>query len=200
MCDLRGAFSTKTRPASVFAGDDNSIGVARVTSYTTRPATLADAPAIARIYSEGIADRIATFETETRTSAQILEWFRPGTLIVVAGAEKGIAAFAASFPYSTRPCYAGIGEFSVYVARDQRRQGAGRVVLSALIEAARTSRLHKLTSRVFPENAASRALLKRLDFSEIGTHRRHGKLDGIWRDCVIVELLLDEEPLSAQAK
>jgi hypothetical protein len=94
-----------------------------VTSYTTRPATLADAPAIARIYSEGIADRIATFETETRTSAQILEWFRPGTLIVVAEAEKDIAAFAASFPYSTRPCYAGIGEFSVYVARDQRLQG-----------------------------------------------------------------------------
>jgi RimJ/RimL family protein N-acetyltransferase len=74
------------------------------------------------------------------------------------------------------------------------------VVLSALIEAARTSRLYKLTSRVFPENAASRALLKRLGFSEIGTHRRHGKLDGIWRDCVIVELLLDEEPLSAQAE
>ena len=123
-----------------------------MTSYTTRPATLADAPAIARIYSEGIADRIATFETEPRTSAEILEWFRPGTLIVVAGAEKGIAAFAASFPYSTRPCYAGIGEFSVYVARDQRRQGAGRVVLSALIEAARTSRPHRLTSRVFPEN------------------------------------------------
>ena len=120
-----------------------------MTSYTTRPATIADTPALARIYSEGIADRIATFETETRTSAQILEWFRPGTLIVVAGAEKGIAAFAASFPYSTRPCYAGIGEFSVYVARDQRRQGAGHVVLSALIEAARTSRLHKLTSRVF---------------------------------------------------
>ena len=112
----------------------------------------------------------------------------------------GIAAFAASFPYSTRPCYAGIGEFSVYVARDQRRQGAGRVVLSALIEAAHTSRLHKLTSRVFPENAASRALLKRLGFSEVGTHQRHGKLDGIWRDCVIVELLLDEEPLSAQAE
>ncbi len=168
-----------------------------MTSYTTRPATLADAPAIARIYSEGIADRIATFETETRTPAQILEWLRSGTLILVAEVEKHVVAFAASFPYSTRPCYAGIGEFSVYVARDQRGQRAGRAVLTALIEAARAARLHKLTSRVFPENAASRALLKRLGFSEIGTHRRHGKLDGMWRDCVIVELLLDEEPLSA---
>jgi phosphinothricin acetyltransferase len=44
---------------------------------------------------------------------------------------------------------------------------------------------------VFPENLASRALLKRLGFEEIGTHRRHGKLDGRWRDCVIVERLLD---------
>jgi RimJ/RimL family protein N-acetyltransferase len=43
---------------------------------------------------------------------------------------------------------------------------------------------------VFPENAASRALLKGLGFEEIGIHRRHGQLDGRWRDCVIVERLL----------
>jgi L-amino acid N-acyltransferase YncA len=165
-----------------------------VTFYTTRPATPEDALAIARIYNEGIADRIATFETEPRTSSQILEWFRPGTLIVVAEADRVVVAFAASFPYSMRPCYAGIGEFSVYVVRDHRLQGVGSAVLAALIEAARKARLHKLTSRVFPENVASRALLKRLGFSEIGIHRRHGKLDGIWRDCVIVEILIEERP------
>ena len=100
-------------------------------------------------------------------------------------------AFAASFPYSDRPCYSGIGEFSVYVRRDCRGRGAGRSVLAALIEAAKAAGLHKLTSRVFPENLASRALLRGLDFAEIGVHRRHGKLDGLWRDCVIVERLLD---------
>ena len=62
----------------------------------------------------------------------------------------------------------------------------------ALIEAAVAHGLHKLTSRVFPENVASRGLLKRLGFEEIGIHRRHGKLDGQWRDCVIVELLIGE--------
>ena len=77
--------------------DNKLIGDCQVTSYTTRPATLADAPTIARIYSEGIADRIATFETETRTPAQILEWLRPGTLILVAEVEKHVVAFAASF-------------------------------------------------------------------------------------------------------
>jgi L-amino acid N-acyltransferase YncA len=63
-------------------------------------------------------------------------------------------------------------------------------VLAALIEAGPALGLHKLTSRVFPENVASRALLKSLGFAEIGIHRRHGKLDGVWRDCVVVERLL----------
>jgi phosphinothricin acetyltransferase len=157
----------------------------------TRTATIADAAAIAEIYNQGIADRIATFETEPHVAADIAAWFTPRHLVVVAETEAGSVAFAASFPYSSRPCYRGIGEFSVYVRRDYRGRGAGRTVLAGLIEAAETAGLHKLTSRVFPENAASRALLKCLGFEEIGLHRRHGQLDGRWRDCIIIERLLD---------
>jgi L-amino acid N-acyltransferase YncA len=160
--------------------------------YTTRPATPADAAAIATIYNQGIADRVATFETEPRSSEDIAAWFQPDRLIVVAEGTEGVAAFAASFPYSARPCYAGINEFSVYVAREARGTGAGRAVLGALIETATAHGLHKLTSRVFPENTASRTLLKRLGFDEIGIHRRHAKLDGEWRDCVTVEFLIGE--------
>ena len=157
----------------------------------TRAATVADAAAIAEIYNQGMADRIATFETEPRLAADIAPWFAPPHLVMVAETgETGPVAFAASFPYSNRPCYRGIGEFSVYVRRDYRGRGAGRTVLGGLIEAAETAGLHKLTSRVFPENAASRALLKGLGFEEIGIHRRHGQLDGLWRNCVIVERLL----------
>src|SRR5690349_5005239 len=130
----------------------------------TRAATIADAAAIAEIYNQGIADRIATFETEPRSAADIAGWFVPSHLVVVAETgEAGPVAFAASFPYSDRACYRGIGEFSVYVRRDYRGRGAGRAVLAALIEAAAGQGMHKLTSRVFPENAASRALLKGLD-------------------------------------
>jgi L-amino acid N-acyltransferase YncA len=162
-----------------------------VADFDTRPATLADAGSIAEIYNQGIADRIATFETEPRTAAQIEEWLTGRNLVMVAETgETEIVAFAASFPYSSRACYAGIGEFSVYVRRDYRGRGVGRTVLAALIEAAEAAGLHKLTSRVFLENAASRALLKGLGFEEIGIHRRHGQLDGCWRDCVIVERLL----------
>jgi phosphinothricin acetyltransferase len=161
-----------------------------VTDLRTRPARVADAASIAEIYNQGIADRIATFETEPRVPADIAGWFALRHLVVVAETEAGPVAFAASFPYSNRPCYRGIGEFSVYVRRDYRGRGAGRTVLAALIEAAEAAGLHKLTSRVFPENAASRALLKGFGFEEIGVHRRHGQLDGRWRDCVIVERLL----------
>jgi L-amino acid N-acyltransferase YncA len=162
------------------------------TGLRTRVATLADAAAIAVIYNEGIADRVATFETEPRSSAQIAEWFSGGRLVIVAEIENAEpVAFAASFPYSDRQCYSGIGEFSVYVRRDYRGRGAGRTVLAALMELATAAGMHKLTSRVFPDNIASRALLKGLGFEEIGIHRRHGKLDGVWRDCVIVERLLD---------
>jgi L-amino acid N-acyltransferase YncA len=166
--------------------------MAGATKLTTRAAKLADAAAIAAIYNEGIADRIATFETEPRSVRQVAEWFTGRQLVTVAEcAERRPVAFAVSFPYNPRPCYAGIGEFSVYVGREYRGRGAGRAVLGALIEAAAAAGLHKLTSRVFPENIASRALLKGLGFAEIGIHRRHGRLDGLWRDCVIVERLLD---------
>jgi L-amino acid N-acyltransferase YncA len=160
---------------------------------TTRAATPEDAPAIALIYNQGIEDRVATFETEPRTAADIVAWLHPGALVTVVEMERaGVVAFAAAFPYSARPCYAGIREFSVYVARDYRGRGAGRSALGALIAGAEAAGLTKLTSRVFPENATSRALLKQLGFAEIGIHRRHGNLDGEWRDCVVVELLMGE--------
>jgi len=150
------------------------------TKLRTRAGTLADAAAIAAIYNDGIADRIATFETDPRSAGQIAEWFTGWQLVIVAETEEtGPVAFAASFPYSDRACYSGIGEFSVYVRRDYRGRGAGRAVLAALIEAAIAARMHKLTSRVFPDNIASRALLKGLGFEEIGIHRRHGKFG--WR-------------------
>src|SRR5262249_54395700 len=103
-----------------------------------------------------------------------------------------IIAFGATFTYRPRACYAGIAEVSVYVAHHARGHGAGRLVLKALMDAAREAGFWKFVSRVFPENAASRAMLRSLAFREVGIYEKHGQLDGQWRDVVIVERLLEE--------
>jgi phosphinothricin acetyltransferase len=155
-----------------------------------RTAAPADRAAIARIYNEGIEGRVATFETRPRSAEDVAAWF-DGTHPVVVVEEAGeVLAFAATSTYRPRECYAGVAEFSVYVARAARRRGAGRLALSALLAAAERAGFWKLVSRVFPENAASRGLLEALGFREVGVYAKHGKLDGVWKDVVIVERLL----------
>jgi phosphinothricin acetyltransferase len=156
-----------------------------------RPATPDDAAAIARIYNEGIADRVATFETRFRSAEDVRAWFDGVHPNVVVEVGDAVIAFAATLAYRSRECYAGIAEVSVYVARAARRHGAGRIALEALIESAQQAGYWKLVSRIFPENHASLALVHSLGFREVGTYEKHGKLDGIWRDVVIVERLID---------
>jgi L-amino acid N-acyltransferase YncA len=156
----------------------------------SRAATAADAAAIARIYNEGIEERIATFETRPRTAADVEKWFDGVHPIVVIDDGGEVIAFASTSTYRPRECYAGIAEFSVYALRSARGRGAGKAAMVALIDAARKAGFWKLVSRVFVENSASRGVLKSVGFREVGTYERHAKLDGVWRDVVIVERLL----------
>src|SRR5215218_10769800 len=158
-----------------------------------RAAEPRDAETIARIYNEGIEDRLATFETRRRSGADVLEWLAEGfpVVVVVEDGDGTIAAWASAPPSSDREAYAGVREFSVYVTREARGRGLGRAAMEALIAECRRRGYWKLVSRVFPENRASLALCRSLGFREVGIYRRHGKLDGAWRDCVIQGLLLD---------
>ncbi len=155
-----------------------------------RVATPADAEAIAAIYNQGIEDRIATFETRLRTAGDIRSWFDGRHPIAVVERDGRIIAFAATFAYRPRDCYAGIAEVSIYVDRQSRGQGAGRVALAELIALAEAAGFWKLLSRIFPENQASLALVRSLGFREVGIYEKHGSLDGVWKDVVIVERLI----------
>jgi phosphinothricin acetyltransferase len=165
------------------------------TVLKARLAMRADAAAIARIYNQGIEERIATFETEPRSPAQIEAQLgdkgdRYPTIVVERGPD--VVAWAGAGPYRARDAYAGIAEHSVYTAREARGAGAGRVALEALIREYEARGFWKLVSRIFPENRASLVVHERAGFRVVGVYRRHGRLDGAWRDCVIVERLLGE--------
>jgi L-amino acid N-acyltransferase YncA len=161
--------------------------------FVARPAWPEDADAITQTYNEGIEDRTATFETRPRKVADILPWFDHAYAFVsVVDASDAVVGYAVAHPYSDTPWYRGIGAFSVYVRRSHRGQGVGQIALGALIEASRADGLWKLYSRVFPDNRASLALMARMGFKEIGVHEKHGKLEGVWKDCVNVELLIPE--------
>ena len=158
-----------------------------------RPAEPGDAAAIAAIYNQGIEERVATFETEPRTAAAIAQQFQARAAThpaVVVERESRVVGVAWTSEYRPRQAYLGVAEVSVYVARDARHQGVGRVALDAVADAAAARGFWKLVSRIFPENVASRRLCAAAGFREVGTYRRHARLDGRWRDCVIVERLI----------
>jgi L-amino acid N-acyltransferase YncA len=160
-----------------------------------RPATPADADAVARIYSEGIAERSATFETEPRTAADVLAWMDAGERLplLVADEDARVLGWARILSYSDRAAYAGVGEVSVYVDRPARRRGVGRRLLDELDRQAGELGYWKLTTKLFPENTASVALLRACGWREVGLHLRHGRLEGAWRDVLVLERLLGDQ-------
>jgi phosphinothricin acetyltransferase len=169
---------------------------AQTPALTTRPATASDLPRMAQIYNAGIASRQATFETDRRTAEDLAPWLDGvHPVVVVDSAAEPVIAFATTCAYSSRQCYAGIAEASVYVHPDHRRSGAATVALRALIEAARGAGFWKLIGRIFADNEASLNMVAKHGFRQVGVHVKHARLDGEWKNVVEVELLLlPEDP------
>jgi L-amino acid N-acyltransferase YncA len=160
---------------------------------SVQPAVPGEAEAIAAIYNAAIEERSATFETRHRTPVEIARWIETSTLpFLVARDTDALMGWAALTPYSDRDVYAGVAEASVYVVPAARGRGIGTRLVEAIAEAARAQGIHKLLGKIFMTNAASMRLVERCGFREVGVHRRHGRLDGEWRDVLLVELLLDE--------
>jgi L-amino acid N-acyltransferase YncA len=166
-------------------------------SVAIRPATAPDAQRIAAIFNEGIAERVATFETREKTSEEIARLIEAGDLVLVAEINGEVVAFAKVGPYDDPShYYAGVGEATMYVEKGARRGGVGARLLDALAEAAEGRGYWKLVGKIFTSNAPSIALVRACGWQEVGVHRRHGRLDGEWKDVLIAECLIgDTRPL-----
>jgi len=155
-------------------------------SYTIQSMEPTDWPGVRTIYLEGIATRNATFETEApaweRWDAAHLRFAR-----VVAREGQTILGWGALSPVSDRCCYAGVAETSVYIGADHRGRGIGEALLRNMIEASEKHGVWTLQAGIFPENLASVALVKKCGFREVGRRERLGKLDGVWRDVLLLE-------------
>ena len=144
-----------------------------------------DWPAVRAIYEEGIRGGNATFETEA-PSWERWDTAHPQPRLV---AERGgaVVGWAALSPVSDRCCYDGVGDVSVYVAEAARGSGVGRALLEALVERSERAGYWTLNAGVFPENEASIRLHEACGFREVGVRERLGRLDGVWRDVVLLE-------------
>jgi L-amino acid N-acyltransferase YncA len=156
-----------------------------------RSSTPGDAEAICAIYNAAMAERGSTFETEARVAEDFDERIGAERFpFLVSEANDEVIGWAGLSSYSDRPCYAGIGEASVYVAPEARGQGVGTALAEALAAEAERNDFHKLIGKLFTDNVASIRLVERCGFTSVGLHRRHGQLDGNWRDVLVVERLL----------
>ena len=154
-----------------------------------RKMTEADWPAVAAIWAEGIATGNATFETEPPSWAAF-DATRKIEGRFVAEDGGAVVGWAALSPVSSRPCYAGVAENSVYVASAARGRGVGTALMDALTAAAAAAGIWTIQTSVFPENAASIALHQRAGFRVVGRRERIAELGGVWRDTLFLELRL----------
>jgi L-amino acid N-acyltransferase YncA len=152
----------------------------------------ADAPTVAAIYNEGIRGRGATFLTDEQVADDVAPWTDEGNRypVLVAERDGAVVGWARASRYSELAKYSGIGELGIYVTEAAQGAGVGRTLVDALADACRERGYWKLIAKVFPENETSVALLHRCGYRDVGLHQRHGRLDGEWRDVLLLELSL----------
>ena len=143
-------------------------------------------PEVASIFQAGIDTGHATFETAP-PSWEAWDRAHVRSLRLVATDDRRVLGWAALSRVSTRPCYEGVAEVSVYVAPDASGRGVGRALLDALIARAEDAGIWTIQAGIFPENTASLALHEKCGFRVVGTRERIGELHGIWRDVVLME-------------
>lgn len=153
---------------------------------STRPVAEADMPSVLAIYEEGLATRNATFETKLPTAKQLRGRWLPG-MAWVAELDGQVVGWTAVTPVSARECYAGVGETSVYVTASARGRGVGKALLFTQVMEADQAGLWTLQTSIFPENRASLALHHSAGYRTLAVRTRIARLDGIWRDTVLLE-------------
>ena len=153
------------------------------------------ADAILAIFNDAILNSTALYDYQPRTMQNMVAWFeakRSGNFPVIGlEDEQGkLLAFGSYGTFRAFPAYKYSVEHSVYVHEDQRGKGLARLLMQALIDAARAQGKHVMVGAIDAANAGSIALHEKLGFTSAGTVRQAGFKFGRWLDVVYMELRL----------
>ncbi len=155
-------------------------------TLTVEPMTAGQWEDVARIYAEGIATGNATFETAV-PSREAWDASHLAEHRLVAVIDGGVVGWAALAPVSDRCVYGGVAECSVYVAQSARGRGVGARLLEELIRSSEEAGIWTIQAGVFPDNEASIRGHERAGFELVGRRKRLGRLNGTWRDVLLLE-------------
>lgn len=146
-----------------------------------------DWPEVRAIYLEGILGGNATFESEAPPWSEWDSSHLSFARLVAKNEDGVIVGWAALSPVSPRACYRGVAEVSVYVSAKCQRQGIGRSLMREMIRVSENSGIWTLQGSVFPENHNSLKMCASCGFRQIGRRKHIAKMDGLWRDTIMVE-------------
>ena len=159
-----------------------------------RPAQESDFESILEIYNQGIEDRVATLEEDTKDMEYMKQWFESRSsqyAVLVSEIHPGeIGGWASLNPYSHRCAYSGVADLSVYIRRELRGMGLGSALLSVLEHVAKTNGFHKIVLMTFPFNLSGQGLYRKMGYRCVGIFENQGKLDGRFVDVMAMEKLL----------
>ncbi|MCX8130937.1 MAG: arsinothricin resistance N-acetyltransferase ArsN1 [Clostridia bacterium] len=163
-------------------------------AYLARTAEKTDIPAITDIYNQGIQDRVATFETALSTVEERVHWLLERSekhkVLVIGNGSGEVYGWASLNVYNSKCCYSGTADVSIYIRRDMRGKGLGKLLMNSLIKEAVKQGFHKLILMALASNEMGKRLYVKSGFREVGVFEKHGQLDGMWLDVVIMEKLL----------
>lgn len=143
--------------------------------------------AVKAIYEKGIATGNATFQTVAPASWNLWDGGHLPYSRFVAMVNDLVVGWVALSPTSARECYKGVCELSIYVDPDFGGNGIGKLLMEAVVRSSEENGIWSLYSSTFPENKSSIALQKKFGFREIGYRERIARLNGVWRNTILLE-------------
>jgi phosphinothricin acetyltransferase len=162
--------------------------------FTLRLAERRDAEATRVIYNAEVTESTATFDLVPRTLDEQVDWIAGHSgahpAVVAADAAGAVVGFGSLSPFKERPAYSPTVEDSVYVHRDRRGQGVGRLLLDELLRLALEHGFHSVMARIVGHHEASIALHRGCGFELVGTEREVGRKFGRWLDVVEMQRML----------